>query len=96
MKTIHLKPLVGDFAENKDIARDIRVNTLTPMIFKGEKVIIDFLGVHGATQSFIHALISELFRTHGSEILSLISFKDCNSTVQKVITIVTEYMQEAE
>jgi len=96
MKTIRLKSLVGDFAENKDIARDIRVNTLAPTISNGEKVIIDFSGINGATQSFIHALISELFRTHGNEILSLISFKDCNSTVQKVITIVTEYMQEAE
>ena len=96
MTTIHLKPLTGHFAENKDIARDIRVDTLTPILAKGGKVTIDFSGVSGATQSFIHALISELFRIHGSEVLSLISFKNCNFTIQKVITIVTEYMQEAE
>jgi hypothetical protein len=96
MTTIHLKSLAGDFAENKDIARNIRITTLTPTISKGEKVTIDFSGVSGATQSFIHALISELFRSHGSEVLSLISFKNCNPTIQKVITIVTEYMQEAE
>lgn len=96
MKTIYLKELVGDFAENKDIARDIRINTLTPIISRGEKVTVDFSNVSGATQSFIHALISELFRVYGNGILSLISFKNCNSTIQKVITIVTEYMQEAE
>jgi len=96
MTIIHLKPLTGNFAENKDIARDIRVSTLTPVLARGEKITIDFSGVSGATQSFVHALISELFRIHGSEVLSLVSFKNCNPTIQKVITIVTEYMQEAE
>ena len=79
MTIIHLKPLIGDFAENKDIARDIRIKMLTPRVSKGKKVTIDFSGVSGATQSFIHALISELFRIHGNEILSLISFKNCNA-----------------
>ncbi|MDP1690038.1 MAG: STAS-like domain-containing protein [bacterium] len=96
MTTIHLRSLTGDFAENKDTARDIRIDTLTPILARGEKVTIDFSGVSGATQSFIHALISELFRIHGSEVLSFISFKNCNPAIQKVITIVTEYMQEAE
>ncbi len=95
MTTIHLKPLTGDFAENKDVARKIRIEMLTPVVSKSGKVTIDFSGVSGATQSFIHALISELFRIHGNEVLSLISFKNCSPTIQKVITIVTEYMQEA-
>lgn len=96
MKTILLSPLTGPFAENKDVARDIRISLLTPAIADGGSVILDFAGVEGATQSFIHALISELFRTYGSDVLERIRFKDCNPTIQQVVIIVTEYMQEAE
>lgn len=96
MNTIALAPLVGEFAENKDIARDIRLQQIIPILKRNETVVIDFAQVSGATQSFIHALISELFRTHGSAVLDQIQFKNCNETVQKIITIVTEYMQEAE
>ncbi|KKU50232.1 MAG: hypothetical protein A3F53_01050 [Candidatus Zambryskibacteria bacterium RIFCSPHIGHO2_12_FULL_48_10] len=96
MITINIKQEAGEFAENKDIARDFRINTILPTLNKGEEIIIDFTGVDGATQSFIHALISEPFRKHGDNVLDKVKFKNCNKTVQKVITIVTEYMQEAE
>ncbi|MEJ0053771.1 MAG: STAS-like domain-containing protein [bacterium] len=96
MKTIPLRPLTGPFAENKDIARMIRLEMITPALSEDGEVILDFSGIEGATQSFVHALISELFRQHGSQILDRIRFRDCNSTLQEVITIVTEYMQEAE
>ena len=94
MTTVLLQPLVGEFAENKDVARDIRINTLLPALERSEPVTIDFSGITGATQSFIHALISEPLRRYGSDALDRIRFKDCNETVQKVIIIVTEYMQE--
>ena len=96
MITIKLHKIVGDFAENKDIARDVRENELLPALEKGNEVIVDFGGVTGATQSFVHALISEAIRRHGSDVLDRISFKNCNEVVQKIITIVTEYMQESE
>jgi len=96
MITINIKQEAGEFAENKNIARDFRINTILPTLNKGEEIIIDFTGVDGATQSFIHALISEPFRKHGDNVLDKVKFKNCNKTVQKVITIVTEYMQEAE
>ncbi len=95
-KVILLYPLIGDFAENKDVARDIRLQDLTPALKNGDSVTIDFFNVSGATQSFVHALISELFRTHGDTVLSRIRFRNCNPSIQQVITIVTEYMQEAE
>ena len=87
MITINIKQEAGEFAENKDIARDFRINTILPTLNKGEEIIIDFTGVDGATQSF---------RKHGDNVLDKVKFKNCNKTVQKVITIVTEYMQEAE
>jgi len=96
MITIKLHKIVGDFAENKDIARDVRENELLPALEKGNEVIVDFGGVTGATQSFVHALISEAIRRYGSDVLDRISFKNCNEVVQKIITIVTEYMQESE
>jgi len=96
MRGISILKIAGAFAENKDKARDIRVRLVRPLLEKGENVTLDFTGVDAATQSFIHALLSELIREYGSEVLDRISFKNCNDTVKKIITIVTDYMQEAE
>ena len=93
MKTIRLKRLVGSFAEDKDQARDIRIKKITPVIKNKKEIILDFNGVEGSTQSFIHALISELIREEGPGVLDLISFKNCNQNVKNVINIVVEYMQ---
>ncbi len=93
---LQLFEYVGSFAENKDIASDLRNNTIRPAIDKGEDIILDFEGVDGATQSFIHALISDLIRKYGVEIIDRISFKNCNTTIQKIISIVVDYMQQAE
>ncbi|MFA5854725.1 MAG: STAS-like domain-containing protein [Candidatus Gracilibacteria bacterium] len=92
---IKLFKLTGPFAENKDIARDIRLKKLIPALKKQENIILDFEKVEGATQSFIHALISDLFRKYGNTVLESIQFKSCNKTVQGIITIVTDYMQES-
>jgi len=86
---------VGSFAENKDIARDIRINKLIPALNKNQEIILDFDKIEGATQSFIHALISDLMRTFGNTVLDKLKFKSCNDTVKKIITIVIDYMQES-
>lgn len=95
-KNISLLKQVGSFAENKDLARNIRVVEINPALLSGQRVILDFSGVESTTQSFIHALISELIRTGGSEVLDKLSFKDCSDTVKKIINIVVDYMQELE
>lgn len=95
MITIHLLPIVGVFAEDKDLARSIRLSQIIPALNNGEDVILDFQGIDAATQSFVHALISDLIRNYGSRIIDNISFKSCNETVQKIIGIVVEYMQES-
>lgn len=94
---IHIKLFkrVGEFAENKDIAASIRVNELIPALEKGENIILDFKQVEGATQSFVHALISDLIRKYGNEVLDKIQFKACNNTVKSIIGIVVDYMQES-
>ncbi len=93
---IKISELVGTFAENKDLARDIRLNTIIPGLSKGEEIVIDFAGVIGVTQSFVHALISDPIRQYGTKFFDLISFSHCIPVVQKIITIVTDYMQESE
>jgi len=96
MIEIKLFPATGSFAENKDVARDIRVNTIIPALDRGVQATIDFKNVDSTTQSFIHALISDLIRKYGGEVLDKIYFKNCNETIQKIITIVVDYMQESE
>jgi hypothetical protein len=91
-KIIHLYRIVGKFAEDKDKAKKIRGEILWPHVKSGQKVIIDFAKVEDATQSFIHALLSELIRETRGEALDLIYFKNCNETVKKIINIVVDYM----
>jgi hypothetical protein len=92
---IKLLDQVGVFAENKDTAKNLRIEIIIPALERGEDVTLNFQGVEGATQSFIHALISDLFRKMGSGIFEKISFKNCNPTVQRIISIVVDYMQES-
>jgi hypothetical protein len=93
MISIKMHPLVGSFAENKDKARDIRINEITPILERGENLIIDFQEVDSITQSFCHALLSELIRNYGINLLDRISFANCSDEVKGIITIVVEYMQ---
>ncbi len=95
MIIVELFGKTGAFAENKDIARDIRVHTILPALDKGEDIILDFSGVTSATQSFVHAMISDALRKHGDVALERISFKSCNDVVRKIIGIVVDYMQES-
>lgn len=95
MIQIKLHKQVGEFADNKDLAREIRLKQLIPALEKGKTVVLDFEKVGGATQSFIHALISDLFRKYGNDVLDKIRFKSCNETIKAIITIVVDYMQES-
>ena len=94
MKKIAIHAHAGAFAENKDVARALRLQEIIPALKSDEEVILDFERVEAATQSFIHALISDLLRKYGSDVLDRIEFKSCNETVRKIITIVVDYMQE--
>jgi len=96
MIKIKLLPIVGSFAENKDLAREVRLKKIIPALEDKQKISLDFGGIDSATQSFIHALISDLIRNYGIEILDRIYFKNCNETIKKIINIVIDYMQETE
>lgn len=94
MKVIKLLQYTGDFAENKDVARDLRVNYILPEIKAGNIVVLDFQGITAATQSFIHALISELIRKYTDDVYEKIEFKNCSPSVKQIINIVADYMED--
>lgn len=95
-KVIKLSEHVGNFAENKDVAKELRNKEIVPALVENQEIILDFEGIEAVTQSFIHALISELMRTYGSDVLDRIAFKNCNETIQKIIEIVVDYMQQRD
>ncbi|VVB99400.1 Uncharacterised protein [uncultured archaeon] len=95
MNEVRIFPMVGQFAGNKDVAREIRLRHILPAIEIGEGIILDFENVDSATQSFIHAMISDVIRKKGAEAIEKIYFKNCNVTIQKIINIVVQYMQES-
>lgn len=95
MRTINIMNKAGSFAQNKDLARDIRLQDIMPALENNEDVMLDFHGVNGATQSFIHAMISEILRNYGmGYALEHITFKSCNADIQQIINIVLDYMEE--
>ena len=90
---VKITDFAGSFAENKDIARELREKQIFPNLKKNKTILLDYSKVSGTTQSFTHALISEAIRTLGISVLDRISFKNCNDEVKKVISIVVEYMK---
>ncbi len=91
---ILMKKKVGDFCENKDIAKKIRENDLLPALGRNELITFDFEGVSGATQSFIHALVSEAIRKFPDFAFNNIFFKNASPEVRQIISIVYTYMQQ--
>lgn len=94
MIEVRIAELAGNFAENKDIAKEIRENTIIPAIASGEVVVLRFDNVDSTTQSFIHALISGVFHTLGEPALDLLEFKKCNRAVKSLIATVINYSLE--
>ena len=97
MKEINIYERVGkkDFAENKDIGKDIRINEVMPELKKNSEVILNFNKVDRASQSFIHSLVSDPIRQYGDKALELMLFKSCNDKVKGMIKIVLGYLQDA-
>jgi uncharacterized protein DUF4325 len=92
---IKMSECCGNYAENKDIAKDLRQKEILPVLeSKRKRIILDFDGVDSTTQSFIHALISEGFQKYGEKALNKIEFKNCNKAVKSLVTTVINYSLE--
>lgn len=92
---VSLKSLTGPFAEDKDTAAAIREENIRPTLATGQQVTLDFTGVRVATQSFVHALVSEVLRQSGESVLARITFKGCSKAVRGIIETVVQYSLES-
>ncbi len=97
MREINIYEKIGnkDFAENKDIGKDIRLEEIMPELEKNNVVILNFDKIDRASQSFIHSLISDPIRQYGDNVLDIMLFKNCNDRVKEMIKIVLGYLQDA-
>jgi len=95
MNTMMMYPSVGTFAEDKELAKRIRMESIIPSLERNGEVTLNFQNVESATQSFMHALLSDAIRKHGVDVLDRIYFKNCNDVVKGIINIVVDYIQES-
>ncbi len=83
------------FAENKDVARQLRETYIIPTYkHTTEEIILNFDGVDSSTQSFIHALISGLLQEHGEAVLDRVIFEKCNGAIKSLVSTVINYSLE--
>lgn len=94
-KTIKMRKAAGNFAENKDIAKKIRIEQIMPALSKNREVVFDFDGVDGATQSFVHALLSDPIREFNDIAFDNLAYLNTNNDIKEIISIVYRYMQES-
>src|SRR3712207_4538378 len=94
MIRLRIADAAGDFAGDKDIAKRLREEEIKPALSAGKQVVLDFERVEFATQSFIHALVSQMIRSEEFDALALLTFENCTPSLRALIEIVAEYSQE--
>ncbi|WKW50616.1 STAS-like domain-containing protein [Rhodomicrobium lacus] len=83
--------VVGDFGEDKEIAASLRELRIKPTLVEGDAVNLDFEGVNLVTQSFVHALISDILRVNGENALDRMEFQNCSEVCRGIISTVVQY-----
>lgn len=94
--TIPLASLLGNRADDLEIARQIRIMLLMPVFclieeyadadFEGvEEVELDFTGISYTTTAFIHELFREPLREYGTWIFGYITYKHPTRNVRATI-----------
>lgn len=92
---IKISTSTGEFAEDKDQAALLRERGIRPALRRGQRVVVDFSGIGLATQSFVHALISDVLRSEGRSALDRMVFKGCAKSVKGIIETVVQYSLES-
>lgn len=96
VKKIIIEPVPGTgLAESKDDARRLREAEILPALAVNRPIELDFTKVEFATQSFIHALISDAIRRYGEEIFDKVTFSNCTDEVRQIVLTVFEYTMDA-
>jgi hypothetical protein len=88
---IKLRAGVRGFAEDKDEAKMVRVDTILPSLAAKNRVVLDFGNVKFCTQSYIHALIGEALQRFKDEALARIEFRHCAPQVKSLVELVVDY-----
>lgn len=89
--TISIEASTSGFAEDKEAAKQLRLNKILPALESDESVILDFGSVKYATQSFIHALIGEPLRRYQQKALDHLEFKNCSPQLKSLVELVVDY-----
>jgi hypothetical protein len=88
---IQLNGSQSGFAEDKDAAKELRIQKILPALERGDDVVLDFGQITYATQSYIHALIGEALKRFRGEALDRLEFKNCAPQLQSLIELVVDY-----
>jgi STAS-like domain of unknown function (DUF4325) len=91
-----LQEYLGDFAEDKDWAATFREQAIRSTLNEGNNVVLDFTGISLTTQSFVHALISDVLRSEGESVLDRLEFRGCTPSVKGIIETVVQYSLETQ
>jgi hypothetical protein len=81
----------GRIAEDKDVARKIGSHVVLRAMAASQRIHFDFTGIGLATQSFVHACLSEAIRKYGRVGLKRMTFHGCAPAVRSVINTVVSY-----
>jgi uncharacterized protein DUF4325 len=88
---VKVKPGVGGFAEDKDEAKRLRVETILPALNAGSIVVLDFGDVKFSTQSFVHALVGEVLQRFKESALEKLEFRSCSPQLKSLVQLVVDY-----
>jgi hypothetical protein len=80
---------IGAIKEDVAAAASTRDEILLPTVNSGGMLILDFGGARFVTQSFVHALLHDVFRIPGS--LMRLSFLNCTKSSEEAIRAVAAY-----
>lgn len=80
---------VSEFLEDVERASVVRSQTIRPAVERGDIVVLDFGGTRFVTQSFVHALLHDVFSIRGS--LSKLIFRRCTRSTEEAIRLVAAY-----
>lgn len=83
---------IGAIKEDVEAAAEVRDRKLLPSVKSGGMLVLDFGGARFVTQSFVHALLHDVFRVRGS--LVRLSFVNCSASSQEAIRAVAAYAAE--
>ena len=86
---------VKSFEEDVETAAKIRDEQILPSISSGTMLVLDFLNVKFATQSFVHALMYKVIRD-GQQIGSTLSIANCSKSTREAIMAVAAYAKASE